>query len=254
MIVLDCAQGSNAWRQVRCGRLTASRAHAILARGRYGAESLTRLQYRRQLIFEQLTGIPDDPRFVSAAMERGRQLESAARTAYARHTQQPVRTSGFVAHDELAAGCSLDGHVGTFAGVVKIPGAVEIKAPNTRTHLDYLTRQRLPGRYRAQITHHLWITGAEWCDFVSYDDRLPPRLQLVVVRVRRDDVDVAGYARAATQFLETVAADVKALQPIDVGAMPLDVVRQVVLAFCLRTLELQRPAALSQADLLAEVA
>lgn len=132
MIVLDCAQRSAAWRLERCGRLTASRAHEILARGRRGAESIARQQYRRQLICEQLTGVPEDRPFVSRPMRHGREQEPAARAAYAARTGQDVRTSGFIRHEKLMAGCSLDGHVGAFEGIV------EIKTPNTVTHFRYL--------------------------------------------------------------------------------------------------------------------
>ena len=240
MKVVDCVQRSEAWRQARCGHLTASRAHVVLARGRKGGDSLMRLDYRRQLIFEQLTGTPDDSQFVSAAMRRGLEQEPAARAAYAQHTGQRVETSGFVAHDDLPIGCSLDGHVARFTGLLRLPGVVEVKAPNTATHLEYLTSRRIPARYRAQLTHHLWITGAEWCDFVSFDDRLPPPMHLFVLRVHRDQVDVAGYARAATQFAEELLADVRALQGLDVTALSRDALRQMLCGFVLRTAELQR--------------
>ncbi|HEV8474613.1 MAG TPA: YqaJ viral recombinase family protein [Methylomirabilota bacterium] len=233
MIVLDCAQRSDAWWQARRGRLTASRAHDILARPRRGdVESAARRTYRRQLVLEQLTGLPHARAFVSRAMLRGREKEAAARAAYAARTGQSVQTSGFVAHDELLAGCSLDGHVGSFAGVV------EIKAPNTLTHLRYLAQRRVPRRYLSQITHHLWITGAAWCDFVSFDDRLPARLQLLIVRVPREDIDIAAYDQAARQFLADVAAQVtplETLRPVDFfHHAPLDLAR-AVLALCTTT-------------------
>lgn len=243
MRVVDCVQRSEEWRLARCGHLTASRAHVILARGRKGGDSLQRLQYRRQLIFERLTGIPDEdgpPPFVSTAMRRGVEKEPAARAAYALQTGRRVKVSGFIAHDELPIGCSLDGHVDEFTGILRVPGVVEVKAPNTATHLDYLTSGRIPARYRAQLAHHLMITGAAWCDFVSFDDRLPAPMHLFVLRVGRDDVDVAGYTRAATQFAEELLADVRALERMDVEALSRAALRQMLCAFVLRTAELQR--------------
>jgi hypothetical protein len=220
------AQRSDAWRALRCGVFTASRSQDVLARGRYGAESASRRHYKRQIVCEILTGIPEDRAFQSRAMRRGRELEGAARAAYVAHTGVAVETSGFVMHDELAAGCSLDGHVAGFEGVL------EIKAPNTATHLRYLFTRRVPRRYLSQITHHLWITGARWCDFVSYDDRLPARMQLLVVRVSRDDVDVAGYAREAQRFLDEVRAIVEplaAMRPLEFfRSAPYDVARHVL--------------------------
>lgn len=239
MIVHACVQRSDAWRAARCGHLTASRAQDILTRGRGGQASKVRSAYLRQLVCEQLTGIPEDRPFQSRAMRRGVEKEAAARLAYAAHTQQVVETSGFLRHDTLRAGCSLDGHVGGFAGVV------ELKAPNTATHLRYLLTRRIPRRIRAQMTHHLWITGARWCDFVSFDDRLPARAQLVVVRLERDDVDVDGYASEAQRFLAEVDRQVRPLASLSpvafFAAAPIDVAR-VVLARCVQAVDARRRA------------
>lgn len=207
MIVLDVAQRSPSWLLTRCGLLTGSRARHVLARETLFGGGRGRERYLRQLVREQLTGIPEDVHgYVSGPMRRGRELEPAARQAYAVHAGVEVRTSGFVRHDELAAGSSLDGDVDNFAGVV------EIKAPNTATHLRYCATRRIPAHYVAQVTHHLWITGASWCDFVSFDDRLPARVQLLVLRLTRRDVDVEAYGRAARRFLADVAAAVEALE------------------------------------------
>jgi hypothetical protein len=207
VIVLDVLQRSTSWLLARCGLLTGSRARHVLARETLFGGGIGRERYLRQLVREQLTGIPEDVNgYVSGPMRRGRELEAAARKAYAAHAGVEVLTSGFVRHDELAAGSSLDGHVEGFAGVV------EIKAPNTATHLRYCATRRIPAHYVAQITHHLWITGAEWCDFVSFDDRLPARVQLLVLRFTRRDVDVEAYGRAARRFLADVAAAAAAIE------------------------------------------
>lgn len=239
MIVVDCVQRSVAWRLARCGRLTGSRAHDILTRARGLEESLARQRYRRQLIVERLTGVPEDRAFVSAAMHHGRRQEPAAREVYACRTRQVVHTSGFVVHDELLAGSSLDGHVGDVVGVI------EIKAPNTLTHLRYLATKRVPKRYLSQITHHLWVTGARWCDFVSYDDRLPERMQLLVVRLWREQLDIPAYDRLARRFLSEVDAQVDALaslRPVEFfRAAPLDVA-QHVLAACVGAVDARRRA------------
>ena len=226
---LDVAQRSPAWRQARAGRLTASRAHAALTRGRGRQEALARSQVPVAVVVERLTGLPYEDGFVSAAMVRGRELEAAARRAYAARTGQVVRTSGFLLHDELEAGCSLDGHVGDYEGVI------EIKAPNTTTHCGYLAAGTVPTDYRDQIRHHLWITGAAWCDFVSYDDRLPAPLQLVVIRLTRAELDIPGYALLAQRFLDEVRVDVERLRARLKGpASARDLVR------CLEALECER--------------
>ena len=234
MKALDCVQRSEAWRLARCGRLTASRAADILARARRpGEESISRRTYRQQLIGEQLTGIPLDRPFRSAAMRRGCDQEPAARAAYAARTGLVVHTSGLLVHDVLKAGCSVDGHVGGFD-----EGLLEIKNPNTATHLLYLVTRQVPARYRAQITHHVWLTGARWCDFVSYDARLPARLRLVIVRLERAHLDIAGYDREARRFLAEVDAAVAplaGLAPVAFfRAAPLALAREV-LTLCANT-------------------
>jgi YqaJ-like recombinase protein len=204
-----CQQRSEAWRQLRCGRLTASRAYDIWPRLRASDEP-SRADYLRQLVTERLTGIPQAETFVSRAMERGRAKEAAARDAYAAHTGQVVQVSGFLTHGSLMAGCSLDGHVGD----PRWDGVIEIKAPNTITHLKYATTRRVPRNYRAQITHHLWMTGVPWCDFVSFDDRVPGRWRLVVIRLTRDECPIAEYDLVARTFLAEVDTQVRALEAL----------------------------------------
>lgn len=243
MIAVECLQRSPAWELAKCGYLSGSHAHDVLTRGpRGGGESKSWSNYLRRLVLEQLTNIPHErrePPFVSGPMEHGRQTERTARHAYAAATGQMVHTSGFVRHDELMAGGSLDGHVGAFEGLV------EIKCPNPATHWVYHVTRRVPRAYRSQITHYLWLTGAQWCDFVSYDDRLPEWMvpALVVIRFQRDDVDIAGYERAARRFLEAVheqVAPLKGLGPVDFfRTAPMDVARSV-LASCVQAVDARK--------------
>jgi hypothetical protein len=100
------------------------------------------------------------------------------------------------------AGCSPDGYVGEWEGIV------EVKCPESTTHLEYLQGGVLPEDYRGQAIHALWITDARWCDFVSFDDRFPDHLQLFIARVKRTDVDVDAYALAASLFLSEVDREV----------------------------------------------
>lgn len=73
---------------------------------------------------------------------------------------------------------------------------------------------------------------------MSYDPRLPAPLQLVIVRVRREYLDLAGYDLAARRFLEEVRAQVASLRQLSpvafFGAAPIDVARHI-LAACTRT-------------------
>jgi exodeoxyribonuclease (lambda-induced) len=132
-------------------------------------------------------------------MQRGIDLEPKAFDAYEAHTGAMVFKSGFLQHTQHMAGCSLDGHINKFSGIV------EIKCPKMATHLTYLNSPELfAAEYSAQVRHNLWITGAPFCDLVSFDDRLPPKLQFFRVRVEAYDADIKGYEAAALKFLEEV--------------------------------------------------
>lgn len=202
--IIDAEQRSDEWRAARVGRLTGSSAADMLATIKTG-EAAARRDLRVRLVTERLTGLPQDDVFVNAAMQRGIDIEPQARGAYEMATGLLVRQTGFLAHRALLAGCSLDGHVGDYEGIV------EIKCPKSATHLRYLKDGKLPADYAAQVRHNLWITGAAWADFVSFDDRFPPDLQLFVVRVAASDLDLPDYERKAMAFLEDVEREYRGL-------------------------------------------
>lgn len=209
MIAYDCAQRSEAWHALRRGKLTGTGAADMLATIRKG-EAAARRDLKLRLVCERLTGLSAESDFVNKEMQRGIDLEPAARAAYEAATGLIVRPVGFVAHDELLAGCSPD-------GLVK-GGMVEIKCPKPATHLGYIRSGRIPSDYQAQITHNLWITGAGFCDFVSFDDRFPSALQLFRVRVPREAVDVAAYELAARLFLDEVEREFTDVAGLVAGA------------------------------------
>lgn len=204
--VVNAPQRSAAWFAARAGRVTGSRAADILATLKKGGEASDRRNYRLQLACEQLTQRPQEDDYTNDAMQRGVDMEPRARGAYEALTGEVVQQSGFLSHNALRAGCSLDGHIGDFEGIL------EIKAPKTATHLGYRLAKVLPPAYVPQVTHNLLISGAEWCDFFSFDDRLPPNLQTFLVRVKREDVDLAAYQLALTLFLSEIEREVIALR------------------------------------------
>lgn len=216
--IIDADQRSPEWFQARLGRLTGSRAADMLATIKTG-EAAARRDLRMQLVCERLTGQAQEESFVNAAMQRGVDLEPIARDAYERQTGRFVQATGFLAHRTLMAGCSLDGHVGDWEGIV------EVKCPKSATHLRYVRSAALPVEHVPQVLHNLWITGAEWCDFISFDDRFPVPMQLCVVRVMRDEKQIADYAKKATAFLQEVDMDVLSLKTTHA---PATVLREVV--------------------------
>lgn len=193
-------QRSPEWLRQRVGRLTGSRAKDILDTIKSG-ESAKRRDYRLQLVCERLTGLPQEDGYINPEMQRGIDLEPRAFAAYEALTGELARRTGFLAHNALMVGCSLDGDVHNFTGIL------ELKCPKSATHLRYLRDGCLPKEHLAQVTHNLWVSGAEWCDFLSFDDRFPPELQTFLARVYRKDVDLNAYEKAALAFLDEVDRD-----------------------------------------------
>jgi predicted phage-related endonuclease len=202
--ILDCEQRSEEWYAARSGRLTGSVAGDMLAKIKTG-EAAARRDLRVQLVCERLTGQPQEDGFQSKEMIRGIELEPVAFGAYEAETGIMVDRSGFIAADDLMVGCSLDGHVGTFDGIV------ELKCPKSATHLRYLRGGCVPSDYLPQLRHNVWVTGAQWADFVSFDDRFPEGLQLFRVRMTRAQLLIPEYEAEAMKFLAEVDAEVIAV-------------------------------------------
>lgn len=208
--VIDAEQRSPAWFQARLGRLTGSRAADVIATTKKGEQTAARRDLRLQLALERITGQSQDDTYVSQEMRRAIALEPQAVAAYEARTGCFVERTGFLSHDTIAAGCSLDGHVGDFTGIL------EVKCPKSATHLAYLEAGTVPPEYLPQIVHNLWVTGAAWCDFLSFDDRFPPHLQTLLVRYPRYEPEIALYTLSVAAFLDEVGdtvASVLALQP-----------------------------------------
>lgn len=203
--ICNAPQRSEAWFKDRLGLATGSRAGDIVAKIKSG-EAAARRDYRCQLVAERLTGKPQENDFVNADMERGIALEADARRAYEAHTGLLAEETGFLRSAELDAGCSLDGAINAFEGVL------EIKCPRTATHLNYLRENRLPVRYTAQATHNVFVSGAKWIDFVSFCPALPENLSLFVVRVEAKDLDLEGYAAELKAFLAEVREETESLK------------------------------------------
>lgn len=202
--IVNADQRSPAWFQARAGRLTGSRAADMLATIKTG-EAAARRDYRMQLVTERLTGQPQEDGFVNAAMQRGIDMEPLGLAAYEAVTGNVAIRTGFLSHVTHLAGCSLDGHVDNFAGIV------ELKCPKSATHLRWLNEGVLPREYLPQVTHNAWIAGAEWVDFLSYDDRFPAELQVFYVRVLSKDLDIEKYEKSALAFLAEVDESVNVL-------------------------------------------
>jgi predicted phage-related endonuclease len=201
-----CLTGAN-----RAGRATGSKASAILARIKSG-EAAVRRDYRLQLAVDRMTGKTMESSYTNDEMQRGVALEPVARERYELITGYKVEQSGFLQHTHIMAGCSLDGDINTFDGIL------EIKCPKSTTHVGYLKSGALPSEYTPQVRHNLWVSGAKWADFFSYDDRLPDKLDTFLVRVYARDMDLPGYERELLKFLDEVDAELGALEQLRAAA------------------------------------
>jgi len=200
----DVIQGSAEWKAERVGKVTASRIADMVARTKTGWGA-SRANYAAQLVAERLTGEPTEG-FTNAAMQWGIEHEGEARTAYEFIRDADVAAVGFVPHPTIPmSGASPDGLVGD-------DGLVEIKCPNTATHIDTLLNPEVDSKYVLQMQWQMACTGRKWCDFASFDPRLPAAMQLVVIRINRDDVKIAELEKQAVEFLAEIEATVAALR------------------------------------------
>lgn len=196
-------QGTDEWRLARAGRVTASRIADLTARTKsgYGA---SRSNYMAELLTERLTGQPAE-RYTNSAMEWGTFQEPAARVAYELAHNVMVEEVGFIQHPLISeSGASPDGLVG-------LHGLVEIKAPNTSTHVDTLLSDSVPDKYVKQMQWQMVCTGRQWCDFCSFDPRLPSSMQLWVKRVTRDPAMIDEIETEVRAFLKELAQKVDSL-------------------------------------------
>ena len=197
-------QGSAEWFAARLGKATGSMIADIMARTKSGP-SASRANYAAQLIAERLTGTPAES-FTNAAMQWGTETEGQARDAYRMERLCEVTEIGFADHPTIPmSGASPD-------GLVDDDGLVEIKCPNTATHIDTLLTKAVPGKYVKQMMWQMACTGRAWCDFASFDPRLPEEMQLLVVRLHRDDAMIAEIEAEVVAFLAEVETTVTALR------------------------------------------
>jgi putative phage-type endonuclease len=202
----EIVQGSPEWIAIRLGKVTASRVADVIAKTKTGY-SASRDNYMAQLVCERLTGQKGES-FTNSAMQWGTETEPKAREAYMAARFEIVEEVGFVNHPTIeAAGASPDGLVGAL-------GLIEIKCPNTATHIETLLSQTVPTKYFTQMTWQMICTGRHWCDFVSYDPRLSPELQLFIKRVEYDPVFGAMLEKEVIGFLKELDNKIEQLNQL----------------------------------------
>ena len=201
-------QRSEGWFADRCGKVTASRIKDIGAKPvkgkKYNALTLT-------ILSERITGVQEETP-TSKVMQWGIDQEENAIAAYENETGNFVKGTGLIDHPVIKlSGASPD-------GLVNLDGQIEVKCPSTATHLNTLLTKEIPVEYIPQITWQLACTRREWCDFVSYDPRLPEHLQIVIIRVPVKDLDIAGIEQSVIRFNQKIDQIIAELNPVEVAA------------------------------------
>ncbi|MEI6590178.1 MAG: lambda exonuclease family protein [Verrucomicrobiota bacterium] len=197
-------QGTPEWHELRRGKVTASRVADILAKTKTGT-SVSRQNYLIELALQRTTKTIE-PSYTNAAMEWGTATEPQARVAYEVSTNNFVDQVPFIDHPKIQGfGCSPDGLVGA-------DGLLEIKCPNSATHWEYFKAKEPPKKYFIQMQAQMSVTGAKWCDFVSFDPRMPERSQLLIVKIPRDAEFILYMEAEINQFLEEVSTEVKLME------------------------------------------
>lgn len=197
--VFNCEQNSPEWLEARRGIPTASRFADVLAKGRGKAPSKVRKRYLFELLDEAVSGEPT-PSASTANFERGHEMEDQAADLYAFKFDAGVTRVGFMRRGR--AGCSPDRLVGD-------DGMLEIKSKLPYLHWETVAAGVLPDEHVAQVQGQLWVSGRDWCDFVSYWPRRP----LFVLRVQRDETYIASLAQAVADFVGELDALVKKYSP-----------------------------------------
>ena len=202
----EIEQRTDEWFAARLGKVTASRVADVMAKTKTGY-STSRDNYAAQLVVERLTQTKAES-YTNAAMQWGTDQEPFARAAYEAAQGVMVEEVGFVPHPTIEwAGASPDGLVGD-------DGLVEIKCPNTATMIETLLSQKVSGKYVTQMQFQMACTGRKWCDFVSFDPRMPAKAQLFVTRVDRDDKFIAEIEAEIVKFLAEIESQVQKLNEI----------------------------------------
>lgn len=190
----------------RLGKITAS-CFGKIAKVRTGGWGETALSYLYDVVGEHLTGQPAENFTGNKATEWGNFYEADALRAYTKRTGRKIKSGTYYNHPEL------EWVGGTPDGLVGERGVIEAKCPLTfKNHLRTVITRTVPDEYLPQVIGHLWLSGRDWCDFISYDPRIEGRHRLAIIRVNRNDhhENIAALGERITEFhglmLEKLAA------------------------------------------------
>jgi putative phage-type endonuclease len=204
----EIIQGTQEWLDLRKGHVTASRVADIMAKTKTGP-SASRQNYLIELAIQRVTGVVEES-YKNEAMIRGTEEEPKARQAYELLTETFVEEVPFVKHKTIEwFGCSPDGIIKNNDGTYNL---LEIKNPNSATHWSYIKENEPPTKYKIQMMAQMACTGAQWCDFFSYDSRMPEGSRHFLKRMMRDNKFIEEMEKEVKTFLDEVAEEVRLME------------------------------------------
>lgn len=202
-------QRSKEWFDARLGRVTASMISDVMAKTKSGY-SASRENYMSEKICEILTGRHIES-YTSKEMQWGTDTEPLAIEEYENRTFSIVEKAGFIVHPEIEkSGASPDGLIGE-------NGLIEVKCPNTSTHINFLLDKKIPSKYQLQMQFQLTCTHRDWCDFVSFDPRLPDDMKILIIRVFRDEKKIQEIEFEVKKFLDEMHKKIENLKKISLN-------------------------------------
>ena len=195
-IIHECRQNSDEWRSLRSGRIGGTSAATLLVNGKaddglgVGAKSVV---YRKAAEF--ITGPAEDDGYMSAAMQRGHDLEPVARRRYENETFQSVREVGYISRGEFL-GVSPDGLVGE-------DGGIEIKCLNAEEHARFFDTRFFDKKYYYQCQWAMFLSGRTWWDFVMYHPEFGD-LDIIIERLQPDAQAFKTWAKKIPVYLAEI--------------------------------------------------
>lgn len=216
-------QRSEDWHRLRLGKITASKFKDVIATAKRPKKDAdgelyypyldSRESYKKELVAERIVGmLGHRDVYQTPAMLWGQMNEAQAALTYQLRTGNKVTEAGFAVlldekGKELPIGVSSDGLIGD-------DGNLEIKSLEPHNHLynvvkEYEQTHDMPDDYKAQVQGQMLVQNRSWTDFVGHDSRMPAGLDLLAVRVERDD-DYCEYLLAELlKFADEVERDFK---------------------------------------------
>lgn len=194
----NCAQNSADWYQARAGLPTCSDYSTLLAKGKAGAESVTRRKLVNVKAGELFTNTPSES-FTTPAMERGHAMEQEAVDFYAFMESADPQLVGFVKNGRTG---------GSPDRLIANDGILEIKTKRADILIDVIKADEFPAEHKAQCQGLLMVTEREWIDLVCYWPGMP----FFKKRSYRDEAYIKTLASAVEAFNSEVDAVVEMLR------------------------------------------